>query len=857
MSLWGKLAKDGTATSTLPLLAHLADVAATLESLLRLKIYQSRLACLFGRQLTETDIQRLACLAALHDIGKATPGFQNKITPEQHPTHGHIAPLAGLLAGINAQNFQGIFAFLPDWDNQGGEIVFEYLAGAFSHHGEPLAEFAQIRQMALWPKDSMSPAWTFLKDLAAALPHWYPQAFANNQPPLPSSPEAQHLFAGMVMLADWLGSDTRFFHITRTTLPGEELANSRAAAAKALTAVGLNTANWRQTASPLPPFHSQFPFQPNALQQAVEALPLCRQGGLTIIEAETGFGKTEAALRYFSRLWDAGLVDGLYFANPLRFAATQLFGRITPFIARSFGERPPATVLAVPGYLHVDDARGVRLPGFEVLWDDDPDHTAAERRWAAEHPKRYLAAPIAVGTIDQALLGTLRIRHAHLRAAAVCRSLLVIDEVHASDVYMTRLTLALLHLFRSVGGHVLMLSATLGGAARQQYLDCFARSRNLPSLAQCLAAPYPAITTVGCVTAVQDDRPRESRKRPVRARLSPTQDTPGQVAALAAAAANQGGRILVLRNSIAAALATLEALERLLPKELLFSVNGQVCPHHSRYARLDRQLLDAEVESRFGPAGSCRDGVLISTQTLEQSLDVDFDLLITDLCPMDVLLQRLGRLHRHRRRDPLRPSAHAAPTCHVLTPVSLDAAALRAAKSHQYGKDRAYENLLAVIAAWERLAALEQAETPIQVPEMSRDLVENTLHPEALMDVARRHDMLAEHNDFFGRQHARTQNARYASLEWDKPFTENAGTREGLTVGTRLGLRDRAVSFASPFRSPFGNLVDELTLPQWLAPDIPGDIEPVVLDASPQMFRFHLGPKTYRYDRFGLQKEAS
>ena len=222
-----------------------------------------------------------------------------------------------------------------------------------------------------------------------------------------------------------------------------------------------------------------------------------------------------------------------------------------------------------------------------------------------------------------------------------------------------------------------------------------------------------------------------------------------------------------------------------LPKGLLFSVNGQVCPHHSRYARLDRQLLDAEVESRFGPAGSGRDGVLVSTQTMEQSLDVDFDVLITDLCPMDVLLQRLGRLHRHRRRDPLRPSAHAAPTCHILTPTSLDATALRAAKSHQYGKDRAYENLFAVIAAWERLAALEQAEVPIQVPEMSRDLVENTLHPEVLAEVARRHGLTAEHNDFFSRQHARRQNARYASLEWDKPFTDNAGVPDELIIGTR------------------------------------------------------------------------
>ncbi|EFL50716.1 CRISPR-associated helicase Cas3 [Solidesulfovibrio fructosivorans JJ]] len=632
---------------------------------------------------------------------------------------------------------------------------------------------------------------------------------------------------------------------------------SRAAATKALATIGLNATPCRVDITVTPAFDHQFSFRANALQQAVDTLPLSQKGGLTLIEAETGWGKTEAALRFFTRLWCEGLVDGLYFANPLRFAATQLFGRVTRFVANTFGDAPPSTVLAVPGYLRVDGVCGTMLPGFEVQWDDAPDRPAAERRWAAEHPKRFLAAPLAVGTIDQALLGTLRVRHAHLRTAALCRSLLVVDEVHASDTYMTRLTLGLLDFFRRAGGQVLLLSATLGGHVRQQYLNGFQGGRLRPSLAQCLEAPYPAITTVAGMLPVTDDRPPEARKKPVRVLPLTIQDAPETVAELTVACVAQGGRVLVLRNAVATARETQAALEALLPPERLFSVAGAACPHHARYARSDRQQLDTEVENRFGRHGDCQAGVLVATQTLEQSLDVDFDVLITDLCPMDVLLQRLGRLHRHRDRDPSRPAGHALPVCHLLTPKTFGADGLRAARRHQYGKERAYENLLAVLATWERILALDADQKVLRIPEMSRDLVERALHPEIMADVAKRHGMQQEFKDLIGRQGARGQNARLASIDWGKPFTESAGTREGLTVGTRLGLRDRAVRFASPLGSPFGNAVEELTVPQWMAPESPEEIEPEVLEASPLGFRFRLQRFVYRYDRYGLSKEAS
>src|SRR4051794_3793362 len=147
-------------------------------------------------------------------------------------------------------------------------------------------------------------------------------------------------------------------------------------------------------------------------------------------------------------------------------------------------------VLAVPGYIRAGAVDGQLLPPFAVLWPDRDEPTpSSDGRWAAERPKRFLGAPIAVGTIDQAFLAALQTGHAHLRAAALSRSLLVIDEVHASDIYMTSVLKQVLGNHLAVGGRALLMSATLGAAARANLTGT-----PLPPLAQAAETPYPAIT---------------------------------------------------------------------------------------------------------------------------------------------------------------------------------------------------------------------------------------------------------------------------------------------------------------------------------------------------------------------------
>ena len=165
-------------------------------------------------------------------------------------------------------------------------------------------------------------------------------------------------------------------------------------------------------------------------------------------------------------MYERKLVDGLYFALPTRAAASQMHDRVNRFIKRMMpNEHAPEPVLAVPGYVRAGDLTGQHLHNYQVSWDDTPDPETSKRRWAAESNKRFLAAQIAVGTVDQAMMAALQVNHSHLRAACLSRNLLIVDEVHASDPYMRVILEALLNTHVGAGGYALLMSATLGSAA--------------------------------------------------------------------------------------------------------------------------------------------------------------------------------------------------------------------------------------------------------------------------------------------------------------------------------------------------------------------------------------------------------
>lgn len=875
-TFWGKCrsGEEGRVVQWHPLVDHCCDVAACCEALLERTLLRRRLACLGGSlDLESAQVSRLAVLAALHDVGKFNRGFQNKAWPGRRPTAGHVQPLLALICSgfpeeERLEDALGISS-LSTWccDEEGAFRLF--LASA-AHHGRPLAPGSGPVDPSLWRVSE--PGWDpfeGMRQLARSTHSWFPEAFSDDASPLPSTPAFQHAFSGLVTLADWLGSDTRFFPYADRGDP-PRIDRARVFARKAVRFIGLDPFAARaQLSREDPDFQAVSPFPPRPVQECVGGLELPGSGSLVILEAETGSGKTEAALLHFLRLFHLGAVDGLYFALPTRTAATQIFQRVIGAVSRAFPDetsRPPVT-LAVPGYLEVDERTGQQLPGFEVLWPEASDGTDrwAYRSWAAEHPKRYLAGSVVVGTIDQVLLSTLMVNHSHLRATSLLRHLLVVDEVHASDTYMTALLEQVLHFHQKAGGHALLMSATLGSHARHRFLNPpDGGARVIPSREEAQAHPYPSVNLQGGGVHVVRSVAESGSHRRVRTSTRPVMADPGAVALLAVKHASQGAKVLVIRNTVTACVETQAALEVESPSHpRVSSLNcgGVSAPHHSRFAKPDREALDQAIEDSFGKEAPSRGMVAVATQTVQQSLDLDADLLLTDLCPADVLLQRVGRLHRHPGRP--RPAGYEEPQVYVLTPPSRDLGRFILEKGRYPGEARGpggigtvYPDLRILEATWK----LIEAHPLWVVPDMCRMLVESSTHPDALARLVGdlggpwpAHAMTLE-----GQNLARQRLGKMHVVPRDQPFADRATLFPSgdlsVHVKTRLGEGDRHVRFPEPLGGPFGLAVRDLRIPAWLVQGAgPDAVAEQVTPVKEGGFRFTFGTRELTYDRWGLR----
>lgn len=862
---WAKLDRDeqGNVCAWHPVVDHCADVAACCEALLTQTLLGDRLAALAGQtHLEDGQVARLAALAALHDVGKFNNGFQNKVFADRLPRNGHVREVTALV-GSSTPAAAELFAALQadtliGWAAS-EEAATSLLLASICHHGRPIPPAGESPP-GIWEGGPDRGPLDGVRELSAAVQRWFPEAFAENGPHLPGSPRFHHAFSGLVMLADWLGSDTRLFPFAEST--EDRMPFARAQASASLEKLGVDTWRARSTSGLAAPFPLTFGFPPRPVQQELSGLAVPDEASITILEAETGSGKTEAALHRFLQLFHAGRVDGVYFALPTRTAATQIHRRVVRAIAAAFPDealRPPVT-LAVPGYLAVDDSTGQRLPGFNVLWNDSEQERARQRGWAAEHPKRYLAASIAVGTIDQVLLSALRVSHSHLRGTSLLRHLLIVDEVHASDAYMTRLLRSVLDRHYAAGGHALLMSATLGSAAREPLLVNDAAAELLSHDAA-VALPYPLVSNQTGGNTSRHHPVAGAREKAIAITLARDIDDPRTIAELGLQAAAAGAAVLIIRNTVADCVATQIALEDAAEEHgetaVLFRCGGVPAPHHSRFAKDDRTALDDEIERALGKARGLRGVVAVATQTVQQSLDLDADFMITDLCPVDVLLQRMGRLHRHERNN--RPDAYANARTVVLIPNEDDLGTMLSDDGSlrgRHGFGTVYEDLRVLEAT---LRCLGRYET-WRIPTMNRSLVEAATHPECLDAIAeqggpqwQRHGQKVLGTELSHRRHADRQ-----TVSWKHYFFEpECAFDDGLSerAKTRLGAGDRLVTFPEPPRGPFGNRVCRLTIPAWMA----GDVSDTELEASDVMgdgsvIEFSYGGAQYIYDRLGLRR---
>jgi CRISPR-associated endonuclease/helicase Cas3 len=448
-----------------------------------------------------------------------------------------------------------------------------------------------------------------------------------------------------------------------------------------------------------------------------------------------------------------------------------------------------------------------------------------------------------VGTIDQALLSALQVKHSLLRSVCLDRHLLVIDEVHASDPYMREVLCALLAGHGKRGGWALLLSATLGEAAAARFFG-----REMQPLESALARPYPLVTTYGDALAMP-----AARSRRIEVTLAPTLTDDEALLSPLVQALQEGARVLVVCNTVARANGLFRRVESTLQQhhpellDALFALDGVRCPHHGRFAREDRERLDAAVTAALGKRSASGARLIIGTQTLEQSLDIDADWLVTDLAPMDVLIQRFGRLHRHDARE--RPAAFATPNVCVRVPAADLLSFLRSDGTLRgpAGLGSVYADGRVLACTWDELA-----QRPVLcLPQEARALIELATHPQAwdaLPPTWREHGAHIE-----GKELADMRIALRSVLD-EQPFGELHYADKSEKVLTRLGRPTFDLPLATPMTSPFGVTIQRVQIPAHWLPE--GETpEHVNATTAAEGFRFQIGGHAFCYTRFGLEKD--
>ena len=452
------------------------------------------------------------------------------------------------------------------------------------------------------------------------------------------------------------------------------------------------------------------------------------------------------------------------------------------------------------------------------------------------------------------MLSALQVKHAHLRGSSLRRSLLVIDEVHASDPYMTEVTANLLEDHLSVGGYAMLMSATLGARARVRYTG-----ESLPDFNAACSASYPAVWVLG------EESPRTAGdsgySRSVDLESVPTMD-PAEAASRAVRAAQQGARVLVVRNTVGKAIETWRAVRETSHELLLMTVDGHPALHHSRFAAEDRDRLDGAVEELLRPGRdrTPRGRIVIGTQTLEQSLDIDADHLITDLCPVDVLLQRLGRLHRHP--DTPRPEGFENPRAEVLVPEKgLDPLAEPGFDNGLGGwktKDGSLDGIYTDLPVLEWTRRLIDSEPTWRIPEMNRGLVEGATHPERTDSIVtekgeawQRYDELLE-----GVRAAQGRIAELNVLDRSQPFGEGRFPGSDEHVTTRLGGPGAILDLPEPSLGPFGTPVSRFRIPSHWSSGL-GQGAPIEVERKGEALILSIAGRRFRYAVEGLDVQSA
>ena len=801
LNFWGKTARDtpcprGGTTSIAfkPVLHHLLDVAATALCLqLANPSRLAREAALLGVE-PKAHAHLTAFLAGLHDLGKFNRDFQAK-RPDLWPT-GVLGPLASsaplphwratailLRAAPVAPAFELLF---PSLDADGLTSVIAAVAG---HHGRP----PDSEELTCRANIAASHPALLTECVEAAV-----TAFASLKQQIMPQPvqglsdvELVALWSwrlsGLITLADWVGSDDAYFVFDAIDIPLERYwpaALSRAE--QALRDKGLTP----QAIFPTPDMTRLAPAvtMPRPMQRLAEAVALKEGPQLFILEDTTGSGKTEAALVLASRLMAAGKGEGLYIALPTMATANAMYGRLA---GQKGGEEPYRRLFADGTEPSLVLAHGKATLMKELVAatadkaEGEESVAAFCTAWIADNRRKAFFADVGAGTIDQAFLGILPKKHLTLRQYALAGRILLVDEAHSFDAYMGEELTALIRQHTAHGGSTIILSATLAHRQKQDIAKAFGeglRLRDPDVLGEAMQShAYPLLTAIAADGAIEVECAfAHDLRRRVAAERAETRTAALEDARRAAA---QGAAVLIVCNAVDEAIGVhVELADAMEPDKLhLF---------HARFAQGDRQAIEQDVLARFGrdaPMDRRAGHMLVATQVVEQSLDLDFDLVISDLAPVDLIIQRAGRLWRHMDRRPRHRRPIDGPRLIIVAPDPAEAKTVNWLEP-ALGKAAFVYQHAGVM--WRSARVLFEA-GEIVTPESFRPMIETVYAGDGVPVVLQAAQQRGEGQGFGARSLARRNVidtvAGYGGLPTSLSADEQIGTRLGeKTITLRL-----------------------------------------------------------------------
>lgn len=542
-------------------------------------------------------------VAAVHDVGKVSPTFFLKLNKKANPNWKREYPFLKDFDSPNLDESKwgghaGVSMLALECEDYSKEI--QAIAG--QHHG--FTPNTGVRK-ATWEAFGGEAWQSERKKLLDALQN----EFGTARPEKLSEAQTRAL-SGLTSVADWIGSGSLFDDPQSDWRPNIDTALKQAGYVSF-------------TLKPDLTFSDIFGFKPRAAQgKLIEA---CDRPGVYVLEAPMGLGKTEAALYAAYRILDKGLATGIYFALPTQLTSNKIYERFNVFLKTILAENCP----------HRDDALLLHSNAWlEKLEKTKMGEEGQPGKSWFNASKRGLLAPFAVGTLDQALMAVMNVRHGSVRAFGLVGKVVVLDEVHSYDAYTCRILYELISKLREMQCTVVILSATLSKARRGELLK-----------AEVSRTDYPLITAIASSDSknVKELPVAPPPQRHVNVQLI-AQDSQALEESLKRA--EQGQQVLWIENSVK------DAQKRYCDFAARCRELGIACGLlHARFTPADRKDKEAVWVDALGKPGWYKRGaqgrIVVGTQVLEQSLDIDGDFLVSRFAPTDMLLQRLGRLWRH------------------------------------------------------------------------------------------------------------------------------------------------------------------------------------------------------------------